>query len=570
MKRILSLFIVFATGFLIAGCVVVDPSDDVNPWETMERMLDERIPAAIDQSLILPEEDLLMNASISWSSSHPEILDSKGRYFAINEPIDITLNALVTIADETKTFSYSIRAGKATSDNFDVLWDYVRGRLSPLTNRNLSFRYSHPTIESLIRYESSDETIMTNEGVVFRSMHNQNVQLTIEISHAGNSQYYAYDVLVGKLTDGEIRDLIYDWLEDQIDSLFNGEVRHLPNTHPTYGGTIKWSSNVTGVVTLDGRITKPILSQDITFHALIKSGNTVRMRSIQTSIDGYTENNIDEFRLEWLEHQMPRETWGVLNLFHPGAPAIISDIVPDRSKMTSGIKRPLTQAQLDANMFPGYKMTNPDQVLWIVIHESGMPQAGNDAIKLNQIMLNKQISNPASSSWHYTVDAYRIFHHIPDNEIAWHAGGGTGLFTHGNSNGIGIEMCINEDGDYEGALRNYAKLVAHLLIKHNLTINNIKQHYDFSQKNCPAYLRNDQRWFDFIDMVQKEYILQRYFSNAVFTWTVDRMDILVKLNEGVYKIIPQSEDVVLQTTLNVQMGELAVEYQFETLIRKSD
>jgi len=95
-------------------------------------------------------------------------------------------------------------------------------------------------------------------------------------------------------------------------------------------------------------------------------------------------------------------------------------------------------------------MTNSDNVLWIVIHESGIPQPGNDADMLNQIMLNKQISNTAQSSRHYTVDAFKTYHHIPDNEIAWHAG----EYTDGNSNGIGIEMCINEDGSNEGAMRN--------------------------------------------------------------------------------------------------------------------
>ena len=35
----------------------------------------------------------------------------------------------------------------------------------------------------------------------------------------------------------------------------------------------------------------------------------------------------------------------------------------------------------------------------------------------------------------------------------------------GNNNGIGIEMCVNQDGNYEGTLANNAKLVASLMLK---------------------------------------------------------------------------------------------------------
>lgn len=75
----------------------------------------------------------------------------------------------------------------------------------------------------------------------------------------------------------------------------------------------------------------------------------------------------------------------------------------------------------------------------------------------------------------------------------------------GNLNSIAIELCINSDGDYKKTLENGAELVRHLLDKHNLSINDVKQHNDWYPKNCPAQLRAEKdgiSWDDFLRMVE--------------------------------------------------------------------
>ena len=64
-------------------------------------------------------------------------------------------------------------------------------------------------------------------------------------------------------------------------------------------------------------------------------------------------------------------------------------------------------------------------------------------------------------------------------EINRHAGE-----SNGNNYGIGIESCIYEGIDFN-IMRRLAKLVAHLLIRYHLDLTDIKQHYDFSGKDCP-------------------------------------------------------------------------------------
>ena len=67
--------------------------------------------------------------------------------------------------------------------------------------------------------------------------------------------------------------------------------------------------------------------------------------------------------------------------------------------------------------------------------------------------------------------------------------------------------------------RRLAKLVAELVIKYGLTINDIKQHNDFSGKNCPAVLRSLGYWDRFIYLVQLEIYGQTVLSDVEFTWT---------------------------------------------------
>lgn len=137
----------------------------------------------------------------------------------------------------------------------------------------------------------------------------------------------------------------------------------------------------------------------------------------------------------------------------------------------------------------------------VVIHETG-----NNGRNANATSHNNYIHTEADNqkkSWHYTVDDHEIYYHIPDNEIAFHAGDGLKKGG-GNMNGIGIEMCINPENDYELTLKNTAKLTAMLLEAYNLNTSDIKKHEDFSGKHCPDILLSSGRWDEFIEMVHQE------------------------------------------------------------------
>ncbi len=141
-------------------------------------------------------------------------------------------------------------------------------------------------------------------------------------------------------------------------------------------------------------------------------------------------------------------------------------------------------------------------VEWIVIHETDNFRAGADA-EAHAAFLSNLGEEDDPRSWHYTVDDHQIYHHLPDDEAAYHAS--DKLNPHGgNLNGIGIEMCVNEDGDYEQTLENTVQLTAKLLLEYNLRVGDIQTHQHFSptDKVCPAKLLEEDRWEEFLERVE--------------------------------------------------------------------
>ena len=140
--------------------------------------------------------------------------------------------------------------------------------------------------------------------------------------------------------------------------------------------------------------------------------------------------------------------------------------------------------------------TGVNKCKYITIHETGNTNKGANA--LNHA---KYINNGSSVTWHYTVDDTQIIQHYEDSVQCWHAGDGRG---EGNTNSIGIEMCINSDGDFNKTIENTIELVKHLMNKHNIPIENVVQHNKWSGKDCPANIRSGKpiSWSGFINMIK--------------------------------------------------------------------
>ncbi|WP_461369467.1 peptidoglycan recognition protein family protein [Candidatus Darwinibacter acetoxidans] len=148
---------------------------------------------------------------------------------------------------------------------------------------------------------------------------------------------------------------------------------------------------------------------------------------------------------------------------------------------------------------PGHKL-DPK---YITIHDTANTQTGADA-KAHAAYVKSTAAANIPASWHFTVDDKVIYQHLPLKENGWHAGDGTNGT--GNRQSIGIEICENRDGNRAAAEANAAWLAAKLIKEVN-TLKPfpacMKQHYDWSKKNCPAQIRGRKNgWANFLAAVE--------------------------------------------------------------------
>lgn len=158
------------------------------------------------------------------------------------------------------------------------------------------------------------------------------------------------------------------------------------------------------------------------------------------------------------------------------------------------IKKQIVSASVASKVT--YNGVNP--VNYITVHQTGNTNRGADAYTHAKLQSN---GNSRSASWHYTVDDKEVWQSFEDTAQCWAGGDGNGP---GNTQSVHVEICINSDGDYKKSVKNGAELVKYLMDKHNLSISKVKQHYDWSRKNCPAQIRANKdgiSWSDFKNMV---------------------------------------------------------------------
>lgn len=135
---------------------------------------------------------------------------------------------------------------------------------------------------------------------------------------------------------------------------------------------------------------------------------------------------------------------------------------------------------------------------YVTIHNTGNP----DSTARNERDWLTNPSNNRVASYHIVVDAKEAIECIPFDEVAWHAGdGGSGT---GNRTSVGVEIC--ESGNYDGNVRHAVEVVADLLNSKNKDTSVLRQHYDWSGKNCPRLIRAGVAgwsWSAFIDAVKE-------------------------------------------------------------------
>ena len=109
-------------------------------------------------------------------------------------------------------------------------------------------------------------------------------------------------------------------------------------------------------------------------------------------------------------------------------------------------------------------------------------------------------NNVGSASFHSVVDDKQVVRCISFNHRAWHAGDSTKTGG-GNMTSLSLEIC--ESGDREQTLQNAIQVTANDLAQLGWGVDRLRQHHDWTGKNCPRILRDTGRWEWFVNSVKK-------------------------------------------------------------------
>jgi N-acetylmuramoyl-L-alanine amidase len=184
---------------------------------------------------------------------------------------------------------------------------------------------------------------------------------------------------------------------------------------------------------------------------------------------------------------------------------------------------------IEHSIRPGFKKTelseelryNDQNIHWVVIHETANTNPGGGAFSHAKYLWDSSFTGSSGDpSWHYTMDDKTVYQHIPDDEVAFHAGDGgstpgkNGIYLGGgNRNGIGIETSVAQDGDNYRVWQRTAKFAAEKLVSYGLPLAHMRYHQDFSGKVCPQSLIRGGLIPLFEELAYYEYLIEKNFSD---------------------------------------------------------
>ena len=108
----------------------------------------------------------------------------------------------------------------------------------------------------------------------------------------------------------------------------------------------------------------------------------------------------------------------------------------------------------------------------------------------------KLLKDGSTIGYHYLVGDKEVWQFLEDDVATSHTG-----TPFGNKNSIGVERLICEGVNYEHAIHNQAKLVATLMLKHHIPIQNVLTHKEM-QIVAENYEMFEKAGFDTIGLVE--------------------------------------------------------------------
>ncbi len=487
----------------------------------------------------------------------------------------IDLSQFINIPESMLMGNYASEAAIISEADFDPtapLFLFITSDINLMwVNQEQQIEFSYLPYEltnARFRFRTTDaDTLMVSPTGLLQPKQSGTATITIEASHRASS---ASDTLIINITTDPGIDL-----EPTIDtqSLVVGDSVTIKAV--AYPITIKDSlvtfessnpaiatvnslgevtSHGAGNVIITARLIDDIQVTEsiyLTFYDALDSNNlmdliTMNQQSFLKKFDTFVTGTGPSYRYMGFE--------SVSNFYFEEVNVNTSRMIPDMYK--GGRVRP----GIALSSIPAPAITyNPLNVHWITVHDTANTDPSASALSHANYLLNQAQINGAQVSWHYTIDDYDMYQHIPEGEVAWHAGDGSTLVGQsatylggGNRNAIAIEMNVGMGDDLYRIWQRTAKFAAEALVRHNLPREHIKFHQHFSGKHCPNALFVSGLEPKFQKMADIEYLVALGFPGAQIT--MESHDLSILDNAGRIVEMPTFNTTVSYTVTVVYEG----------------
>lgn len=530
------------------------------------------------ESIIFPYTDLDKTCEYRWETSNEDLIfieDEFLNFVEYNEEADLTCILVLDGKEYRDTRKFTV-IGTAFGDISTRFVEQFRA-LKIYKDMNLVTEFPNHYEGTKVVWESSDESIFNLKGEFNKPLEDTKITITYKVV-LGNpklEQSFSIDLSVEGKQIMDIEKEIIEWLDKMVptDKLLDSQTV-LPDFINEYNVILEWQDMDGRKLKLSDYTNNPIFSNgvNVKVKATFKGKSLTISRHYAVKPVGY-ENKWDLIKLftdtiankAVTQYSYNLVNWtseenGYVYFYDTNDSNRIVDILPyTYGKQRTNIKKTSTE--------------------YIVVHDTGNPGSGANGLShANYIKNLNQSEGSSYISWHFTVGDDGIYQHLPLDEVAYHAGDGSHVFGDtyfndsfgawsiggGNRNGIGIESCIDRGCDYTQVMRYLAKLVAELLIEFNLGIDRVKQHNAFSGKNCPQVMRENNRWEEFLFLVQLELFAKMNFKDVKFEW-ISKSDLLNSNGKvNAYNKIGQTISYDVKVTYN---GEVKT-YSYNNIITK--
>lgn len=509
----------------------IEPLEEKKDLESMLQWAIETLGKEGYDEVELPTKHPNFDCTYTWSSEDTDKFDPESGLLGLYETdcsVNITCVASFEGEKLEKTYPFTV-LGYAAFDIADEFMSQFKAN-KLFYDMNLQTKFDSFG-GAVVTWESSNQNIFSNEGKVNKPLYETEISIifTVSIPSLNVERLFKETLYAQPLTISEKSELVREWISLNVAKngyLYKDTI--LPKYIEDYKCDLSWFNESGTELKLDFSASNPILGDGV--NATINVFDGIYSNNIVMSFKTITEEITDQWEKIKLftdtiassaltSYKYNLVTWqsvekGYIPFYNSVDSTILVDILPyTYGLVRTGIPKKSTE--------------------YIVIHDTGSPGKGGDAAAHNKYIKNiNNDPNTSSKSWHFTIGNDGIIQHLPLDEVGWHAGDGSTVFGDvwssggyddriggGNRNGIGIESCIDEGCDYTYTMRIMAKLVAELLLQYNLGFDRIKQHWNFSGKNCPQVMRGANRWNEFIYLVKLEYYAKTELKGVKFEWT---------------------------------------------------